>query len=72
MSKVQEILAQVRELELPEQLELMDLMLELDAEPGYAEAWDLELRRRIEEVDSGAVTLIPCEEALRQIATLDS
>jgi putative addiction module component (TIGR02574 family) len=34
---------------------------------GVEEAWREEVRRRLEEIDSGAVQLIPWEEALRRL-----
>lgn len=30
-------------------------------------AWDAELRRRIDEIDQGAVTMIPAEQAFAQV-----
>lgn len=39
--------------------------LEGDDEPGSA--WDEELRKRIEEVESGAVKLVPADEAFARV-----
>lgn len=30
-------------------------------------AWDSEIKRRLDEIDSGAVKMIPCEQVLAQI-----
>ena len=53
---------------------LADSLLEsLDEEPldeGVEAAWSEEIKRRIEEIDSGKVKPIPWEEARRQIAAL--
>ncbi len=39
-------------------------------DPGVEAAWDEEIKRRIEEIDSGKVKPIPWEEARRQIDAL--
>ena len=49
------------------------LLESLDDDPpeaGVEAAWDEEIKRRIEEIDSGKVKPIPWEEARRQIAAL--
>lgn len=49
------------------------LLESLDDEPadeGVEAAWSAEIKRRIEELDSGKVKPIPWEEARRQIADL--
>jgi putative addiction module component (TIGR02574 family) len=49
------------------------LLESLDDEPadeGVEAAWSEEIKRRIEELDSGKVKPIPWEEARRQIAAL--
>jgi hypothetical protein len=38
-------------------------------ESGVEAAWDEELRRRIDEIDQGAVQLIPSEQAFAQVRT---
>jgi putative addiction module component (TIGR02574 family) len=40
-----------------------DLVTSLEKEPGYDEAWDAELRRRVADIDSGRADLVPWEEA---------
>jgi putative addiction module component (TIGR02574 family) len=49
------------------------LLESLDEEPadqGVEAAWSEEIKRRIEEIDSGKVKPIPWEESRRQIAAL--
>ena len=41
--------------------------LDTGVDPDAEEAWDAELRRREEELDTGAVKAIPWTEARRQI-----
>ncbi len=52
--------------------ELADSLLEsLDREPaeeGVEAAWSEEIQRRIEEIDSGKVQMIPYEEVRRRLA----
>ena len=47
-------------------IESLDPEVDRDAE----EAWDVEIKRRIDELDSGAVTAIPWPEARRMILGL--
>lgn len=37
------------------------------ADPDWEQAWDMEIRRRIEELDSGAVETIPWEEVRERL-----
>ena len=49
------------------------LLESLDDDPpeaGVEAAWDEEIKRRIEEIDSGKVQMIPYEEVRRRIAAL--
>lgn len=39
-------------------------------DPGVEAAWDEEIKRRLEEIDSGKVEMIPYEEVRRRIAVL--
>ena len=41
--------------------------LDRETDEDWAAAWDEEIRRRIEELDSGRVKTIPWEEARRRI-----
>jgi putative addiction module component (TIGR02574 family) len=38
-----------------------------EKEPGYDEAWDAEIKRRIDDMESGEEPGIPLEEAMTQI-----
>ena len=49
------------------------LLESLDDEPadeGVEAAWDEEIKRRIEEIDSGKVQMIPYEEVRRRLSVL--
>ncbi|MFY9842135.1 MAG: addiction module protein [Terriglobales bacterium] len=49
------------------------LLASLDDEPadeGVEAAWNEEIKRRIEEIDSGKVQMIPYEEVRRRLAAL--
>ena len=49
------------------------LLESLDDEPsdeGVEAAWNEEIKRRIEEIDSGKVQMIPYEEVRRRLAAL--
>ena len=49
------------------------LLESLDDEPadeGVEAAWDEEIKRRIEEIDSGKIQMIPYEEVRRRLAAL--
>jgi hypothetical protein len=52
----------------PDELDwLVESLLVKDKGPGDAEieaAWDSEIKRRLEEIDSGAVEMIPLENVL--------
>ena len=41
--------------------------LDIDTDPDAADAWDEEIRTRLEDVRAGRVTPIPWADALRQI-----
>ncbi|MBI3093839.1 MAG: addiction module protein [Rhodocyclales bacterium] len=41
--------------------------LEGDLEPMVDEAWDAELRKRIAEIDQGAVKLVPADEVFARV-----
>lgn len=43
------------------------LLASLDMDPEIEEAWAIEVERRIAEIESGAVQLIPMEEALARV-----
>jgi putative addiction module component (TIGR02574 family) len=49
---------------------LLDSLDEAPADEGVEAAWSDEIQRRIEEIDSGKVQLIPYEEVRRRMAAL--
>jgi putative addiction module component (TIGR02574 family) len=70
---IAQILKEAEQLSAPERAELADRLLESlahDIPPAIAAAQIAEVRRRIVEVESGKVALIPGEEALAQVRRL--
>jgi putative addiction module component (TIGR02574 family) len=71
---VSELLKKVLALPLEARAALAGSLLEsLDDEPadeGVEAAWNDEIKRRIEEIDSGKVQMIPYEEVRRRLAAL--
>ena len=67
-----EILDKALALSIEERGMLIDRLVEsLDdgpAEEGVEEAWNAEIKRRVDEVRSGKVKLIPGEQVLRELA----
>jgi putative addiction module component (TIGR02574 family) len=47
---------------------LLESLHDAPAEAGIEAAWSEEIKRRIEEIDSGKVQMIPCEEVRRRLA----
>ena len=70
--KASEVLAKAMQLSPQERELLIDQLVEsLDeepAEPGVEEAWAGEIKRRVDEIRSGRVKLIPGQEVLRELA----
>lgn len=66
---VAELSAQARALPPEERARLAEeLLASLDPQlTDVEEAWDEELRRRIDEVERGAVQLVPVEQAFAQV-----
>lgn len=70
---VAQILEEAEQLSAPERAELADRIVERlarDIPPDIAEAQISEVRRRIAEVASGEVAVIPGEEALAHVRRL--
>lgn len=70
---VAQILEEVAQLSAPERAELADRIgesLALAIPPDIATAHVTEVRRRVTEVKSGAVSLIPGDEALARVRQL--
>ena len=69
-----ELLERALALPVPARLALADELLdsvEGPADPEWTRAWSEELRRRVDELDSGAVTGIPAGSAVERVrATL--
>ncbi len=62
--------AEVLGLSAAERSRLLErLIASLDADPEIQKAWVQEAERRDAEVDSGAVSLVPGEEALSRLRT---
>lgn len=74
MSAKDNVILEALRLSEAERLEVADALyesLEGPADPDAAQAWDAEIKRRIEKIDSGAATLVPWEEARRRIMADD-
>jgi Putative addiction module component. len=70
---VYHILAEVEQLSPPEQAELADCIVEKltqNIPPEIERAQIEEVRRRVAQVESGEVTVIPGEQALEQVRRL--
>ena len=67
-----EVLARAMQLSVKERGLVIDRLVEsIDegpAEPGTEEAWDHEIKRRVDEIRSGKVKMIPAEEVERELA----
>jgi len=66
-----QIMEQARQLDADERRELALELLDSTVEPSIQAAWIQEAKRRVAEVDSGAVTPLSDEEAERLIASDD-
>jgi putative addiction module component (TIGR02574 family) len=75
MSSKQSVIAEVLRLSEAERLEVAEAVyesLEGPADAGAEQAWAQELARRMADIDSGRVKLIPWSEARPQIAGDDA
>jgi putative addiction module component (TIGR02574 family) len=45
----------------------IELFASLEKEPGYDEAWEAEIQRRLKEIDDGTVELIPGETVMAEL-----
>jgi putative addiction module component (TIGR02574 family) len=70
-SKAERILEEALTLPEPSRAEIAGILLDsLEGEavdPGYEQAWSREIARRIQEIDSGKVKLIPWSQVRRDI-----
>ncbi len=68
--ELKDVLRDATDLTAADRAKLAGLLLDsLDGEPdpGAGEAWAVEIRRRIEEVDRGAVELVPWEDVHKRL-----
>jgi len=72
MKTFDEILATAKLLSEEDQLLLVELLLQsvYTMEGEVRDAWEQELARRIHDIDSGAVTLIPAEQVFEEARRL--
>jgi len=67
-TRLEELIAQAMTLSSEDRAILAQLLLEsLNASDDYDAAWEQEIDRRLEEIDSGSVQLIPIEDALGKV-----
>jgi putative addiction module component (TIGR02574 family) len=70
--EMSDVLARAKQLSAQERELLIDRLVEsLDEEPaeeGVAEAWDQEIKSRVDEIRSGKAKMIPGEQVLRELA----
>jgi putative addiction module component (TIGR02574 family) len=70
--EMSDVLARAKQLSAHERELLIDRLVEsLDQDPaeqGVAEAWDQEIKSRVDEIRSGKAKMIPGEEVERELA----
>ena len=69
-TNAQRILTEAMALDPDERNEIAEQLLgsvEPSTDPAYMAAWETEIRRRIDDVDAGRVTMIPADRALEMI-----
>jgi putative addiction module component (TIGR02574 family) len=66
---VQQIVAEARQLSRGELADLVDALLGETAEsdPAVDEAWKVEVRRRVAEIETGQVESIPGEQVMAEV-----
>ena len=64
-----DLLRELQALPVEDRIELLIASLneEYEADPGHAEAWIAEIKRRIGEIDSGAATLMDWDQVRARI-----
>ncbi len=70
MTTSDELYNAAMDLSIEERLALANRLFESaydEKEPGYDGAWDEEVKRRLDEIDSGAVTMIPGDQVRREM-----
>jgi putative addiction module component (TIGR02574 family) len=68
MSAKQNVIAEALQLSESERLEIAEARLDGPADPGADQAWDAEIRRRIDLINAGKATFLPWSESRRRIA----
>jgi putative addiction module component (TIGR02574 family) len=69
MTTAERLLQEAMQLSSDErELLAIELFASLEKEPGYDEAWEAEIERRIKEIDDGTVELIPWSEVRKLMA----
>jgi predicted sugar kinase len=69
----QEILAEARQLPpdeidwIVEMLLIKDVVADVESEAEVEAAWDSEIAHRLDEIDSGAVEMVPLEDVLARM-----
>jgi putative addiction module component (TIGR02574 family) len=69
---VEELSRKARALPPEERVRLAEELLATvqEVDPAVEAAWDAEIKRRIEEIDSGTATLIPADEVFAEVRRL--
>jgi putative addiction module component (TIGR02574 family) len=68
MTTAERLLQQAMQLSSDErELLAIELFATLEKEPGYDEAWEAEIERRIKEIDDGTVEMIPGEHVMAEL-----
>jgi putative addiction module component (TIGR02574 family) len=69
MTTAERLLQEAMQLSSDErELLAIELFATLEKEPGYDEAWETEIERRIKEVDDGTVETIPWSEVRKRMS----
>jgi putative addiction module component (TIGR02574 family) len=68
MTTAERLLQEAMQLSSDErELLAIELFASLEKEPGYDEAWEAEIERRIKEIDDGTVEMIPGEQVMAEL-----
>jgi putative addiction module component (TIGR02574 family) len=68
MTTAERLLQEAMQLSSDErELLAIELFASLEKEPGYDEAWEAEIERRLKEIDDGTVEMIPGEQVMAEL-----
>ena len=68
MTTAERLLKEAMQLSSDEREQLaMELLASIEKEPGYDEAWEAEIERRLKEIDDGTVEMIPGEQVMTEL-----